>query len=331
MLGNLARWTTVRRPRALRFRTVVPNVQLLARAPPDHQHCWNAVWRAEDDDEGVQPMQPESEATTIGFVGLGAMGLALCQHLLASDRRVVGWDMRSEAVEALRGLGGVGAATLAEAAAAPIVISMVFDDAATLDVTFQDGGIAQSLAPGALHVVMATISPGLSRQLHDEHAARGQRYLAASVFGRPEAAQAGELIINCSGARTDYDEAVPAFRCFGVPTLVGDQPEQAMLLKVMGNNMIYAAAEMLREMFDLLRAGGIEPSVAKASLVDNLFPGFIYDGYARRIMEQPVRQKLNPIAGKDNMLCLEAGEQFGVSLPMVRFLREEIIGPLIEA
>jgi len=272
-----------------------------------------------------------SGGAAVGFVGVGVMGLAMSRHILASARQVIGWDRRPEAVEALAAIGGVGARTIGEVAAAPMVISMVFDDEATREIALGSGGLVETLAPGALHVVMATISPALSRRLHDAHAARGQRFLAASVFGRPEAAEAGELIISGSGAREAYDEAAAVFACLGTSTFIGPEPEQAMLLKIMGNNMIYAASEVLREMFALLGAGGIAPEIAKAALVDKLFPGFIYDGYARRIMQQPVRQKLNPIAGKDNLLCLKAGEALGVDLPLVRFLREEIIGPMIEA
>ena len=49
------------------------------------------------------------------------------------------------------------------------------------------------MTPGAIHIAMETISPRLARELDEAHVARGQRFLAAPVFGRPEARQVSVL------------------------------------------------------------------------------------------------------------------------------------------
>jgi 3-hydroxyisobutyrate dehydrogenase-like beta-hydroxyacid dehydrogenase len=262
------------------------------------------------------------DLSTVGFVGLGKMGATMAKHIMGSGRTVVGWDRAADAVASFQATGGIAAGTLPDLAKAPVVFSIVFDDEATREVTLGPNGLVANMKPGAIHVVMASISPTLSRTLAEAHSARGQRYVAASIFGRPEAAAAAELLINCSGDRTAYESMLPILSTMGHARWVGPQPEQAMLLKVMGNTMIIAAVELLREMFAVLRAGGIDESQAKALLVESLFPGPIFSGYAQRYIEQPDQTKKTPIAAKDNKLCLDAAQRLNVDVPLVRFLFE---------
>src|SRR5690606_2121106 len=128
--------------------------------------------------------------STVGFVGLGKMGALMAGHIMRSGRKVLGWDRDPEALASFAAAGGVATASLSDLAGAPVVISIVFDDDATREITLGERGLLETLPPGAIHVVMASISPALSQSLAEAHAARGQRYLAASIFGRPEAAAA---------------------------------------------------------------------------------------------------------------------------------------------
>ena len=137
--------------------------------------------------------------TLVGIVGLGSIGGAVAEHVLASRRPMIGWARRPESLKSFAGQGGRTAASLAELAPAEVVISVVFDDAVVREVALEPGGLVEAMAPGAIHVAMQTISLGLVRELDEAHRARGQRFLAAPVFGRPEAAARGELAIMCAG------------------------------------------------------------------------------------------------------------------------------------
>lgn len=261
-------------------------------------------------------------AADVGFIGVGHMGSILGAHILASGRRVVAWDRDPGAVAAFAAAGGTAGSSIAAVARAPIVISMVFDDAGTREITLRPGGLVESLQPGAVHVVMASISPSLSRELAEAHEQRGQRYLAASVFGRPEAAQAAELHINCSGAQDAFDIAAPVLDPLGRVLRIGADPGQAMLVKSLGNSMITVGVEMLRETFAFLQAGGIDEATARRALIEPLLAGPMFARYAELHAEQPEALKMTPIAEKDRTNCLAAADQLQVDLPMVRFLSE---------
>lgn len=260
--------------------------------------------------------------SVVGFVGLGRMGSVMAQHILAAGFPVIGWDRNEAAVAAFQRNGGKGARVLAEVAAASIVISIVFDDEGTSEIALGTGGLVKTMAPASTHIVMASISPALSRTIADAHAAHGQKYLAASVFGRPEAAAAADLLINCSGQKAVFEAVAPVLAPLGRTLWVGGEPEQAMLVKTFGNSMIYVVIELLREMFPFLKAGGIAETDAKRLLIDTLFPGQIFSGYAQRYIDDPESTRMADNAQKDRRNCLQAAAQLGVDIPLIQFLRD---------
>jgi 3-hydroxyisobutyrate dehydrogenase-like beta-hydroxyacid dehydrogenase len=270
-------------------------------------------------------MPSDSSLPAVGFIGVGNMGSVMSRHILASGRTVIGWDRAPAALEALAKAGGEVAGRLSDVAAAPVVISMVIDDRATREITLGPDGLVDAMRPGAIHVVMSTIPPTLSRELSEAHASKGQHYLAASVFGQPPAAAAAQLLVNCSGPFAAFEAVKPILAVMGSVRWIGSEPEQAMLVKLMGNSMIYTSVEIMREMFMLLRAGGISEADAKEILVDTLLPGSIAAGYAQQYVDDPASTEAKPIGGKITQACVSAGESMNVDLPLVRFLTEHAL------
>jgi 3-hydroxyisobutyrate dehydrogenase-like beta-hydroxyacid dehydrogenase len=258
---------------------------------------------------------------SVGIVGLGSIGSAVAQHILTAGHQVIAWARRPDAMDALVARGGVAARSLSEIGRADVVISVVFDDEGTREVVCGPAGFITVMRPGAVHVAMETISPRLSLELHQAHAERGQRYLAAPVFGRAEAAAKGELAIMCSGSRDAYDAVAPILSTAGHTRWVGPDAAQAMLVKLVGNHMILTMGELLGETFALLRAGGIDGAETKAALLDSLMPS-VLARYAQRMVDQPDgRRPANSAIGrKDNDLVRVAAKHLAVELPLADFI-----------
>ena len=92
--------------------------------------------------------------------------------------------------------------------------------------TFGDGGILASLAPGATHVSSSTISVALAERLTAAHAEAGQQFVAAPVFGRPEAAQAAKLFVVAAGEPATVQALSPVFDAIGQRTfVVSEEPK----------------------------------------------------------------------------------------------------------
>src|SRR4051812_43771684 len=141
----------------------------------------------------------------IGFVGLGHMGTAMAANLAASGRRVVAYVRRPDQIGKLEALGLKPTTDIVDLLDCELVISMLPDDDAVREVVFGRkeiglDGLAEGLMPGAIHLSMSTISTAAASLLAQEHARNGQGYVAAPVFGNPDAAKARQLFIVAGGA-----------------------------------------------------------------------------------------------------------------------------------
>ena len=146
----------------------------------------------------------------IAFIGLGNMGAPMARQLLRAGHEVTVWNRSAEKAEPPKADGAKVAQSLAESAKdAEIAITMLADDHAVESSVLQSGTVADSLPKGATHISMSTISVALSRRLAEEHASRGQKYMTAPVFGRPDAAAAGKLFIAAAGDKQVVEHCRP--------------------------------------------------------------------------------------------------------------------------
>src|SRR6185369_13282383 len=149
--------------------------------------------------------------------------------------------------------------SLADACEGEIGITMLADDPAVQNVAFQEKGILESLPGGSIHVSCSTISVALSDKLTSVHPQRGQRFVSAPVFGRPEAAAAAKLFVVASGDPDSLNQCQPVFDAVGQRTFrFGDKPSNANLVKLSGNFLIMSVIESLSEAFALIGKGGID-------------------------------------------------------------------------
>ncbi len=145
----------------------------------------------------------------VGFIGLGQMGSAIALNLVKAGHRVVVYNRTRTKAEALAAQGAEIAESVAEACRRPVLITMLADDAAVESVVFGDGNALSGLGQGAVHISMSTISVALSERLTEAHREAGQSYVAAPVFGRPEAAAAAKLFVVAAGPEAQL-HALPA-------------------------------------------------------------------------------------------------------------------------
>jgi len=175
----------------------------------------------------------------IGFIGLGNMGAAIAANLVKAGRDVTVYNRTASKAEPLVALGAKAAKTIAEAARGDVVMTMLAEDHAVEETVFGAGGILASLPKGALHISSSTISVALSDRLTEAHAKAGQRFIAAPVFGRPDAAAAKMLFVAAAGPADAIETATPLLADIGQKTFVlGAKPSSANLVKLSGNFLI---------------------------------------------------------------------------------------------
>src|SRR5258705_10495700 len=151
----------------------------------------------------------------VGFIGLGRMGAGMAANLLKAGHNVTVYSRTPSKAEPLIAQGAKGATSVAEACQGDAVITMLANDEAVESVVFGGDGILASLPAGALHISSSTISVALSERLTNEHAKVHQGFVAAPVFGRPEAAAARQLVIVTAGEPAAVAAALPLLDAMG--------------------------------------------------------------------------------------------------------------------
>jgi 3-hydroxyisobutyrate dehydrogenase-like beta-hydroxyacid dehydrogenase len=267
---------------------------------------------------------------TIAFIGLGSMGQHMAANLLRAGQPLHVWNRNQDPVQALAAKGAKPAATAAECGIADVVFSMLADDNATRAVMV-DGGVLNAMAPGSIHVNMATVSVAFAREMAALHVEKGIGYVAAPVLGRVDVAEAGKLNILAGGPDELVDRVQPLLDLMGQKTWrFGDAPEQANAVKLACNLTLACAIEAMGEGSALAGAYGIPAADFIDLITATLFAGSpVYKGYGGMIAQQrysPAGFKLS-LGQKDVRLAVEAGQ--GKGLPLA--FGDSLLGVLKEA
>ena len=265
----------------------------------------------------------------VAFIGLGNMGSNMARNVLRAGHPVTVWNRTLAKAEEHRAQGAKVAASPAEAAKeAEAVITMLADDAAVESAVLPPGGMIETLPKGAAHISMSTISVGLSRKLAEEHGKRGQKYITAPVFGRPEAAEAAKLFVVAAGDPAVVERLKPLLEVMGQRVFVmGDKPEMANVVKLSGNFLIASVIESVGEAIALTRKYGVDPHQYVEFLTNSLFAAPVYKTYGGLIADEKYRPagfKIR-LGLKDLKLALAAAESVDAPLPVASMIRDHLL------
>jgi 3-hydroxyisobutyrate dehydrogenase-like beta-hydroxyacid dehydrogenase len=264
----------------------------------------------------------------VGFIGLGRMGSAMATNLIKAGHDVTVFNRSPGKRQALVKLGAHEATRIADACRGEAVITMLADDNAVSSVVFGKDGIVESLPKGAIHVSMSSISVALSKELGRSHAAAGQRFVAAPVFGRPEAAAAAKLFVVAAGVPATIKACQPLFDTIGQKTtVIGEEPHAANLVKLSGNFLMASAIEALGEAIALVGKAGIDRSAYVDLLTATIFPAPAYQIYGKLIATGQFEPAAfaAPLGYKDVRLAQAAADDLHVPMPLAGLLHERFL------
>jgi len=265
----------------------------------------------------------------LAFIGAGSMGTPMARNLLRAGHHMTVHNRTRAHAESLEREGASLADSPADAARdADAVVTMLSDDQA---VEHAVQSFVETLAPDAIHIGMSTISVACSKRLAEQHAARGQIYVAAPVFGRPVAAAAAKLWIVAAGAPESIARCQPVFDALSRGcSVVGADPWLANAVKLSGNFLIAAALESMGEAFALVRKSGVDAGLFLDIVNNALFNSPVYAGYGAAIAKEqfePAGFKLH-LGFKDLRLAQEAAEAAAVPMPLAGVLRDRFLAAM---
>jgi 3-hydroxyisobutyrate dehydrogenase-like beta-hydroxyacid dehydrogenase len=192
-------------------------------------------------------------------------------------------------------------------------------------------GFLERLGPGGIHLSMSTVSPETSRKLAQIHSQHGNYYLAAPVFGRPEAAASQKLWICLSGPNIAKERVQPVLKALGQGIFdFGKDPGAANIVKLCGNFLILSTMEAMAEALTLAEKNGLDRSAVNDMLTHTLFSAPIYQTYGKIIAEKrhtPAGFRLT-LGLKDNNLVGDTAEHSIMPMPLQSLLHDRLLAAI---
>ncbi|WP_238365878.1 NAD(P)-dependent oxidoreductase [Mesobacterium pallidum] len=262
---------------------------------------------------------------TIGFAGLGRMGLPMAQNLLKAGFAVAGYDVSASRVAQLERDGGRRAETLAElAAGSDIVISMIMNDAILHQVALGPEGILSNLASGAVYVDLSTVTPAASEAVAQQAEALNATYLCGAVAGSVGPATDGTLTLFASGPAEGFKACEPAFRAMASTVLHVGAASEAAYLKLVHSLIVGTYSAMIGEALAFGERGGLDLGM----LVDVLEAGPL--GSRQLSLKAPVLKSRDfdtppsdiDTAAKDIDMILQTARADAMPLPLLSTARQ---------
>lgn len=259
----------------------------------------------------------------MGLIGLGNMGTAIAERLLAADCDLAVHNRTPEKAEPLRVAGATvfeTAGALAEAV--DVVLTSLADDDALESVATAVVGAAQ---PGTLLVDLSTVSPAASARVAALADEAGLLYLRAPVSGNPSVVQSGNLTFIASGPREAFERAESTLLAIGRSTHEVGEAEEARVVKLAINLVVGGLAELMAEALVLSEASG----VSRAALLETMGDSAAGAPFVKYKTEPLLRDDYSAtfttrLMEKDVDLVLEEAASVGVPLPLAAELKRRI-------
>jgi 3-hydroxyisobutyrate dehydrogenase-like beta-hydroxyacid dehydrogenase len=264
---------------------------------------------------------------TVGWIGVGRMGLALCHRLLDAGVDLTVYNRTREKVTELAELGASVADDPAKLADRDIVVTMVSDPAAFRSVTTGPDGLfsVPGVSPQVL-VDSSTVSADVSEEVRRAGAARGCELLAAPVSGNPKVVTSGSLTVVASGPISAFEKARPILEMFGSGVSYVGEGDAARLVKICHNLMLGIVSQTLAETAVLAERAGI----SRADYMEFINMSVMGSTFTKYKSPAIVNLDFSPsftghLLRKDFELGLEAGRQLDVPLPTAALVHQLIV------
>jgi 3-hydroxyisobutyrate dehydrogenase-like beta-hydroxyacid dehydrogenase len=256
---------------------------------------------------------------TVGFIGLGQMGLAMARNLAKAGVALVVFDVRPEPLEALATHGARSAASPAELARqVDLLFVCVPSETEAEAVFFGDGGVSEGRAGNLAIVDTTTMNHGSALRLCEQATSAGLVYSDCPVSGKPFRAEDGTLTMMFGGTRDQFAAARPYLDIMGEFVVHCGVVGMGQLMKAV-NNVIYDVnIAALCEVMPLAVKAGLDPETLEQVLTTASARSFASEYFVPRILDREFEGDFSLRAAyKDIVNVQELAERLEASLPVV--------------
>ena len=255
----------------------------------------------------------------VSFAGLGRMGRAMARQLIGAGFPVTVYNRTSSVSDAFAAETGATAVASSRSLGdgSSVVVTMLADGPALLDVLGGDDGLVAGLAAGDLVIDMGTTGVEHTEAARRQLANVGAHLVEAPVSGSVAAAESRRLLIMAAGDEQPLADAMPVLRGIADHVIEVGGPGAGAAMKLAVNSVLFAINQAIAESLVLAEQAGIERSVAYEVFASSAAAAPIVH-YRRPVFEHPESTPVTfpiDLAIKDLDLILALGSEVGVSLP----------------
>lgn len=259
--------------------------------------------------------------TNVAFIGLGTMGLAMAQNIIAASHRVVGYDKATDAIANHVANGGIASSSAAEAAdGAEIVITMLPNGDVVKSALFDASGVTETVSTGSLVIDMSTINPSETDEIRATLSAKSIRMIDAPVGRTSAHAKTGTLLIMAGGLSADIEEARNVLECMGENIIDCGGPGTGARMKIINNLMSTVLNVLTAEVLTLTESTGLDRDLAiKVMSGTTAGLGHMSTTYQSKVLKDDISPDfMIDLANKDLAIAITMSEQMGVPLVFAR-------------
>lgn len=274
---------------------------------------------------------PVNQIEKVGFIGLGKIGAPVAKNILKAGFDLKVYNRTREKMKPLLDAGASQAQNPKQAAMdVDVVMTCLLDDQSMLDNLTGETGILAGLKQGGIHIGTATISPACAAELAALHEGHGSHYVAAPVFGRPDAAKSGTLLTYVAGEEQVVSACDAVFEAYTRSHIyMGEDHKVVNSIKLTMNFMLVSLIELYAEVYTFAEKSGIDPEFTN-QLIMTVLKHPVMEEYTRRIRTRDFEPAAFDLSSgfKDVTLMLLASTQIRAPLPYASIIREKFLTAL---
>lgn len=263
---------------------------------------------------------PPSNQGGVGVIGVGAMGLALLERLVAAGFTVSAFDVSAAAVERATAAGAIclESAMAVFAQGTPVITSLASLSAFESTVDEAMAAAEECVATVGPVVEASTLTPADKEKARARLAAKGVVLLDCPVSGTSAQARKGDLVVFKSGDQDALAQCQPIFDTIARATVDAGDFGSGMMLKLLANHLVGLHSAAAAEVMMLARKTGLDLEVVLKALTTSAATSRVLEVRGPLMIEHdylPATGSIDIIV-KDGFMIRAVAGRTGCALPM---------------
>ena len=261
---------------------------------------------------------------TIGFIGLGTMGLPMSLNLLKAGHELLVWGRTPEKLEdAINAGGKLVANPKIMATSCDIIFLCVFDTNAVEEVIFGKEGVVHGAKSNLMIVDHSSIHPDKTREMADKLKIQtGASWVDCPVSGGRYGARDGTLVMMAGGEKKDVDRLRPIVSSTSQRLTHMGPIGCGQATKLVNQAIIGAEIAVLAEMFGFANRYGVNVKEIPDALAGGWADSTVMQDHARRMIKAEYWDTAPGNTVKDLNTVCEMGRTTGSPMPIAALTTE---------